>query len=166
MRCVGVVVWFMAAGVLAGAVVSAGEPVGRLGLDSLGSLGLRLAVDEGVKVEGGGALRVETAWPVTVCLGELQLRDVSGGMLVYEARVRTELKGSAYLEMWLHFGEEQYFSRGLDSQVVGRGEWTAIRTVFFLPKDRRPDKATLNLVINGMGKVWIDDVRLFRSAAR
>jgi hypothetical protein len=37
-------------------------------------------------------------------------------------------------------------------------------TPFFLKKGENPNNVKLNLVIDGKGMVWIDDIRLFRGA--
>jgi hypothetical protein len=34
---------------------------------------------------------------------------------------------------------------------------------FFLKKGEKPDYVKLNIVINGTGTVWIDDVRLLKA---
>ena len=86
--------------------------------------------------------------------------DVENTMLLYKAKVKSDLDGGAFLEMWVHFGGDQYFSRGLNNPIKGKSEWKSIQTPFMLQKGQNPDKVTLNLVINGRGTVWIDDVVL------
>jgi hypothetical protein len=39
-------------------------------------------------------------------------------------------------------------------------DWKIIQTPFLFQKGQRRDKVTLNLVINGKGTVWIDDIVL------
>lgn len=97
-------------------------------------------------------------------LGELSGLDVDNARLVYRARVKADLEGSgaAYLELWAHVGGGQYFSRGLNDVVGRKSDWKTIGTPFMFQKGQRPDKVTLNLVINGKGTVWIDDVVLSR----
>lgn len=132
----------------------------RIGLDDSSSLGLVVTTDRAVKVEGTASVRVETKWPTTVCLGEVGALDVEEARLVYAARVKTNLQGSAYLEMWVHVGGGQYFSRGLDNQAQGASDWKPLQTPFFLQKGQKPTKVTLNLVVNGTGTVWVDDIVL------
>lgn len=134
----------------------------KLGLDDAGAIGLRVETDASEKVEGKGSVRITTQWPTTVCLGEVDGLDVENARLVYRAKVKSRLEGTAYLEVWAHVGTGQYFSRGMDSTVAGQQNWKALQTVFFLQKGQKAHKATLNLVINGRGTVWIDDAVLSR----
>jgi hypothetical protein len=48
----------------------------------------------------------------------------------------------------------------LDSTIQGNSDWRTIQTLFILQKGQRPDKVTLNLIINGAGTVWIDNIVL------
>lgn len=153
--------WVGVALVLVAAPAAAGKPLARLSLDDAAGLGTVIATDRAEKVEGAASVRITTAWPVTVNLGEVAAPDVEGATLVYQARVKsTDLAGNAYLEMWVHFGTTAFFSRGLRSMVHGTNGWTALETPFYLKSGQRPTKVTLNLVINGAGTVWVDDVRL------
>ncbi len=89
--------------------------------------------------------------------------DVENAQLIYQARVRSEeLEGTAFLEMWAHVGGGQFFSRGMNSLVTNTMDWKTLQTPFFLQPGQRAKKATLNIVINGKGTVWVDDVRLLK----
>jgi hypothetical protein len=137
----------------------AGE-VKRLGLDDPSSASPQVTADSDVKVEGQSALRITTRWPATVTIGEVGDIDVENARLVYTAKVKCEIEGSAYLEMWAHLGGNRYFSRGMNDAVGNSSDWKTIRTPFLFQQGQKPDKVTLNLVINGTGTVWIDDVVL------
>ena len=139
---------------------SQAEEIARLPMDSLENLGLRLAVDAELKTQGQAALRIETLWATTVCLGQVSDITLENARLLFTARVRTQLQGEAFLEMWCHFGDKAYFSKGLDDPAGGSSEWRQLQTPFILQQGQRPDKITLNLVVNGQGTVWVDDVRL------
>jgi hypothetical protein len=76
----------------------------RLNLDDASSIGLKIQTDSVIKVEGKGSVKITTLWPITVCLGEVTGLDIENAKLVYTARVRSELKGTAFLEMWAHVG--------------------------------------------------------------
>lgn len=132
----------------------------KLPLDDTGTLGLKIQTDAAVKAEGKASIKITTAWPTTICLGEITGLNVKGAKLIYNAEIKTELEGSAFLEMWVQVGGKQYFSRGLDNVVYGKTDWKAIRTLFMLTQDQKAEKATLNLVINGKGTVWIDNAVL------
>jgi hypothetical protein len=132
----------------------------KLNLDDTATLGLTIQNDTSVKMEGNGSIRISTLWPTTICLGEVTGLDIENAKLIYSADVKSQLEGTALLEMWVHVGGGQYFSRGLNSMVKGNSEWTSIQTPFLLQKGQMPDRITLNLIINGKGTVWIDNIVL------
>ncbi|MBW2515313.1 MAG: hypothetical protein JRE88_00900 [Deltaproteobacteria bacterium] len=132
-----------------------------LNLDSTDALGTTVSADPKVKFEGNGSIRVSTKWPTTICLGQISELNIENTRLTYQARVKSEnLDGAAFLEMWCKVGSGQYFSRGLNSTVSGTKDWQTISTVFILNKGQKAQSVTLNLVINGLGTVWVDDIRL------
>ncbi len=134
----------------------------KLSLDDASALGLKIETDTMVKAEGKASVRITTRWPTTVCLGEVTGPDIEGASLVYRAKVKSDLDGTAFLEMWAHVSGGQYFSRGLDNPIQGKSDWKTLETPFHFQKGQRPEKVTLNLVVNGKGTIWIDDVVLSR----
>ena len=148
-------------------VPSQAEELKKLSLDSATTLGTTIATDTKIKSEGNASIRISTSWPTTICLGEVPGLDVENARLVYEARVKSKsLEGQAFLEMWCHVGGGPYFSRGFNSVVTGTSDWKTLETPFFLQPGQRADKVTLNIVINGKGTVWIDDVRLLKQSLK
>ena len=137
----------------------AGE-ITTLNLDDKNDLGLKIENDSSVKMEGDGSIKISTLWPTTICLGEVTELDIENARLIYRAHVKSLLDGAAMLEMWVHVGGGQYFSRGLNSTISGNSGWTSIQTPFLLQKGQTPDKVTLNLIINGKGTIWIDNIVL------
>ena len=127
-----------------------------------------VAVDSTIASEGAASLRVDAASPTRILLFETGDIDVEDGRLIYRARVRTEdLDGSAYLEMWCVFEElGEYFSRALHAPLSGANDWTTQETPFLLERGQNPGNVKLNLVVEGTGTVWIDDVRLLRAPLR
>ena len=122
---------------------------------------MQIAADPEVKVEGKGSTKITTCWPTSVCLGEVGELDIENARLIYRAKVKSDLKeGNAFLEMWVRVAGGNYFSRGLNSTISGQTDWKTIETPFIFQKGQKPEKVTLNLVINGKGTVWIDDVTL------
>jgi len=132
----------------------------KLPLDDASAIGLQIRADAAVKTEGKASIKITTAWPTSVCLGEVTGLDVENAKLVFRAKVRTEIEGDAFLEMWVQVGGAQYFSKGMNDTVKGKSDWKSIQTPFVFQKGQKPEKATLNLVINGKGTVWVDDVVL------
>jgi hypothetical protein len=121
-------------------------------------------LDKDTSSDGKGSLRVVASAPNVVRLFEITDVDIEKARLLYRARLRSKgLEGQAYLEMWCHFpGKGEFFSRGLQSPVTGTMNWMTAETPFFLKEGEKPDLIKLNLVIDGKGTVWIDDVRLLK----
>jgi hypothetical protein len=152
--------------VLAGRpMLAAAENFGRWPLndtDQVKDKGL-VTFDPTTSVDGQGALKVTAGESVVVRLFEVEPIDVDDARLVYRAFLKSRnLKGSAYLELWLTFpAKGRFFSRGLNDQISGDSDFKAHEIYFFLRPGENPDQAELNLVVRGEGTVWIDDVRLF-----
>jgi hypothetical protein len=127
-----------------------------------------VGIDREVFTEGEGSLRISktemTAQPTTIRLFETGDLEVEEARLIYQAKLRTEeVEGKVYLEMWCHFpGRGEFFSRGLETPLSGTVDWTILETPFLLKKGEDPDNIRLNLVIDGTGTAWIDDIRLQR----
>lgn len=154
------IVWFL----LIGGSPALAENLIKLSLDDVSSLGLTIASDPQVKVEGRSSIRIATLHPATVCLGEVSGLDLENSTLNYSARVKSQLDGTALLEMWVQVDGRRYFSRGLNSTIKGNSDWQLIQTPFIFQKGQKPERITLNLIINGTGTVWVDDVVLSKSS--
>lgn len=112
----------------------------------------------------GPSLRIDARRPLRLRIGAIGDIDVENARLVYEASLRSEaLQGQAYLEMWCWFSNRgEYFSRGLDNPVSGTSDWAAHSTPFFLKAGENPDSVFLNVVVDGVGTVWVAGPRLVR----
>jgi hypothetical protein len=139
-------------------------------LDSLEGVSSQSGVelDPAISSDGKGSLRVTAAAPLTVRLYETGDIPVDNARLIYQARLRCEnVQGEAYLEMWCRFpGKGEFFSRALQAPLSGTAEWSSQETPFFLKKGEDPDEIKLNLVVNGTGTVWIDDIHLIKGPLR
>ncbi len=63
--------------------------------------------------------------------------------------------------MWCQFpGRGEFFSRALATPLSGTTEWSSQQTPFLLKAGESPDNIRLNLVVEGPGTVWIDDIVL------
>ena len=128
-------------------------------------------IDKQISSDSNGSLRITATEATVVPLFEIRLSEahlvtyMKGTRLIYQAKVRTEnVEGQVYLEMWCHFpGVGDFFSRGLMTTLTGTTDWTTVQTPFFLKKGENPDNVKLNLVINGKGTAWIDDIRLLKA---
>lgn len=162
----------IALGMFAAGFAGCSRPAGdvvelkRFPLDSLdGIITLSGAeIDKETSSDGKGSLRVVAYAPAAVRLFEVSGPDVENARLTYQARLKSkDLTGKAYLEMWCVFtGKGEFFSKGLQNTITGTMDWITSETPFFLKKGERPDIVRLNLVIEGTGTVWIDDVRLLK----
>jgi hypothetical protein len=140
-----------------------GEDLTKLNLDNASGLGTTIQSDSHVKTEGRASIRITTLHPTTICLGEVTDLNIENAKLIFRASVKSDIDGVAFLEMWAHVGGGSYFSRGMNDPVEGKTDWKPIRTPFIFQKGQSPEKVTLNLVINGKGTVWIDDVVLSKA---
>jgi hypothetical protein len=111
------------------------------------------------------AVRVETGWPVTINLMTVDMSQMhlDQTTLTFSVEAKGDFAGSnAYIEMWLHVpgGYGGNFHRqSLERPLLGKSPWTKLETSFSLTKGQVPDKAYLNLVINGRGSVWFRNVQ-------
>jgi hypothetical protein len=135
-------------------------------LDSLEGVRATTGVsfDPKISADGKGSLRVDANQQMTVPLFEVTDVSIENATLLYQASLQTQsLDGKAFLEMWVRIrGKGEFFSRGLDRPVTGTMSWMTAVTPFFLQAGQKPDLIRLNLVVQGKGRVWIDDVRLMR----
>ncbi len=123
-----------------------------------------VSIDKAISSDGNGSLRIDAMGPTTVRLYETGDLYIEDARLVYQAKLRTEnVQGQVYLEMWCHFvGQGEFFSKGLATPLTGTTAWATVETPFFLKKGENPDNVKLNVVIDGKGTVWIDDIRLLK----
>jgi hypothetical protein len=123
-----------------------------------------IELDQQISSDGQGSLKIATDEPLVVHLFETGNIELEEARLLYQAKLRTEnIEGQVYLEMWCHFpGKGEFFGRGLQNAVTGNTDWTTAETVFFLKKGENPDNVKLNLVIDGQGTAWIDDIHLIK----
>ena len=122
-------------------------------------------IDKEITSDANGSLRIATSESTTVRLYETGDIDIEKARLIYQAKLRTEdIEGQVFIEMWCHFpGKGEFFSRALQSTLSGSNEWSSQETAFFLKKGENPDNVKLNIVINGKGTVWIDDIHLIKA---
>ncbi len=142
------------------------EEIARYPIDGLDGIIARsgVEIDTAITSDGDGSLRIDATTPTTVRLYETGDLDIENARLIYRARLRTEnLEGSVYLEMWCSLpGQGEYFSRALHDPLTGTTDWATQETPFFLQRGQNPDNVKLNLVIEGTGTAWIDDIVLLR----
>jgi hypothetical protein len=123
-----------------------------------------LEVDPEVHEEGRACFRINAEDNRIIALYETGNIDAEDITLIYEASLKTQgVEGRVYLEMWCVFqGKGEFFSRGLNQSLSGSAKWTRAATPFILKTGENPDNVRLNLVIEGKGTVWIDDIKLIK----
>lgn len=123
-----------------------------------------VAFDPKLSSDGRGSLRLTADQSTVFRLYETGDLNIENARLLYQAKLRTEgVEGKVYLEMWCHFpGKGEFFSRALQSPLSGSVDWSTQETAFFLKKGENPDNVKLNLVIDGKGTAWVDDIRLVK----
>ncbi|MCE5184905.1 MAG: hypothetical protein LLF76_02125 [Planctomycetaceae bacterium] len=135
-------------------------------LDSLENVISRDSVffDNETSSDGKGSLRIEAGSPgkKVIRIVETGPLTIANQVLIYSAKLRTgDFDGKAYLEMWCDIpGKGEFFSRGIEQPVTGRTEWTSVQTSFRFESRQMPANVKLNLIIEGDGTVWIDDIKL------
>jgi hypothetical protein len=124
-----------------------------------------LAIDEQVSSDGIASLRVETDEPLRLQLVEVPLRDLDNTVLQYRAKLRSKnFDGVAYLEMWCRVkGKGEFFSRALHDPLRGDRNWVSQQTPFLLQRGEHADLVRLNLVVDGRGSIWVDQLQLIQS---
>jgi hypothetical protein len=121
-----------------------------------------IQLDKSVSSDGNGSIKIEASKPTTVTLYDIKDIQIDDTQLIYEAKIKSEgLSGQAYLEMWCMFRDKgEFFSKGFDTAIAGTTDWKTVSTFFLLKKNEIPDQIRLNIVVNGVGTVWIDDIHL------
>ena len=114
--------------------------------------------------DGGGSLRVQTSQGGRLRLYRLADLGPVQGEVAFTGFLRSSgLSGRAVLEMWCRPAEgEAAFVRGYGSAVTGNSEWAPQEVRFSNPGlCRNPVSIELNVLIEGAGTVWIDDLRVW-----
>jgi len=120
----------------------------------------KLITDAGVLREGD-ALRIEAKTERNVPLFLVKPPVMDECFIFYRAQLKTsEVRGRAYLEMWVKFPEGEFFSKGLHNAVSGTTDWATYEISFRLEKGQRPESIKLGVNVDGRGMVWIRDITL------
>lgn len=120
--------------------------------------------DKNISSDGNGSLKIISEAPAVIQLFKTDDIDVEDATIIYSAKVKTEnVQGQVYLEMWCSFKEKgEYYSRGIENSIAGSNDWNTLETNFFLNTAENPDEVRFNIVVSGIGTVWIDDIRLVK----
>lgn len=124
--------------------------------------------DRNFFAEGVGSLKIvnDSLDKKSIHFFETGPMSIQNQILIYSAKLRSEgLDGRAYLEMWCEIpAKGEFFSRSIEAPIMGTTEWTTVQTPFRFEHGQSPANVKLNLVIEGLGAVWVDDIKLSSSA--
>jgi hypothetical protein len=125
-------------------------------------------IDRDITSDGNGSLRINASGPITIRLFDLGDPGIENARLTYRAKLRTEnVQGRVYLEMLCDFTETgEIISRGLQNSLTGTHSWLTREVSVSLEKGEHPDDVKINLIIDGKGVVWIDDIQVFKEPLR
>jgi len=118
--------------------------------------------DKSVSSDGNGSVKIVANAPTTIELLSVPLSNIEETKLLYSAKLKAmNLSAPAYLEMWLNFpGQGEFFSKGVQDPINGTSEWVEKEIPFMLQKGQKPDRVKLNVVLQGTGTIWVDDIKL------
>jgi hypothetical protein len=119
----------------------------------------------GIRVENG-AWRIDArAEEQAMQLFEVENPAVEQCLLTYRAELKAEgLQGRAFLEMWCRMpGRGEFFSKGYQQAVSGTVDWARYEIPFYLKEGQKPDLIKLNVVVEGLGTVWLRNVELLKT---
>jgi hypothetical protein len=122
--------------------------------------------DPAISSDGRGSLRIDSDSRAFLEIGRVwgDQADVSFRRLIYQAEVRTEnVQGPVFLVMQAGIAPGPPDGMpvvGRDQAISGTHDWTTVEVSAGNPANTLLMETTLQLQVDGPGKVWIDDVRL------
>ncbi len=120
-----------------------------------------VTVDKGTSVDGDGSIMIATAEPVTVRFFEAKLPG-ENCQYTYKVKMKTDtLNGDAYLTMDVNYpsGGKQTVQQDIQSYLSDTNDWTPMEITISAP-NQKPASVTLNVIVDGDGMVWVDDLHL------
>jgi hypothetical protein len=123
-----------------------------------------VTVDPAVSADGKGSLKITVEQPTTVQLYEVPSPKAENSDIFYKAKLKAkDFGGDAYLQMIIHYPSGgEVTAHNYEKAIGGTTDWTAMETKANIRKGQKPDVVRLNLILNGGGTVWVDDVHLFK----
>lgn len=125
-------------------------------------------IDTGLSTDNQGSLFIKASEPKTIELVELDNENLKNKRLTFKAQMRSQdlkatedMRGISYIELAARFPDgEELVSRGPRIPISGTTDWRPVDTVLYVDKSDSPESVKLNLVVEGVGEVWIDSVEL------
>ncbi|MDN5278031.1 MAG: hypothetical protein PWR01_1996 [Clostridiales bacterium] len=141
--------------------VTAAESISRNACDGVDCVSPVVVLDSATKVEGENSLKIVAVAPCRVTVGRFSGTDFDNFTLKTTAKIKAELEtGVVVLETLVKSKGGFYFSRAMDQQIGPKTQWQKVFTRFFFKEKERPDEIFVNLIIEGNGTVWVDDINI------
>ena len=124
-------------------------------------------IDKQISSDGDGSFSIISKGKSVVTLYTLENPEIGNTRAVFRAMLKTEdlestgsgSNGIAYLEMRVQLPDgSELVSRGPRMPPSGTSDWSAAETFIYLDSGQHPASVSLNLVVDGAGRVWIDDL--------
>ena len=124
--------------------------------------------DAQIDSDNDNALLINANGKTEVELFNIAGSDLGDKKLTYSARMRTEnltatddTRGITYLQMNVLFPDgEELIARGPRVPLSGTTDWRSAETLLYVDKGVDPKRVKLELIVDGAGKVWVQDVKL------
>ena len=139
-------------------------------LDSLNEIITQsgVQIDRKMSSDNQGSIYINASEPRTIELIELNNENLKNKRLTFKAQMRSEdlkasgdVRGISYIELAAKFPDgEELVSRGPRIPIKGTTDWRVVDTVLYIDNNDSPESLKLNLVVEGVGSVWIDSVEL------
>ncbi len=123
--------------------------------------------DKTVSADGQGSLKITTEMPTTIKLFQIPYPRIEGCKVWYKAKIKTQqFGGSAYLQMVVHFSRGgQITAQNYQNAIRGNTKgWVESVLEATVREGQKPSSVELNLVVQGAGTLWVDDVHVLRQA--
>jgi len=122
-------------------------------------------LDTQVSHDGHGSWRITADDPQVVKLVKVTKINLTQPQLRSTAWVRTDQgTGYVYFEVRCRFANNETFARTLGQSLSSPPKWKQMNTQLTFKQSQKPTSIELNLIINGQGTVWVDDVHLFQAS--
>jgi len=121
-----------------------------------------ISIDPHDSIDGGGSLYIIASKKRSVRLFEIGDLDIEDAAITFTASLKSRSVGGwVYLEMWVGTQDNrEIFSRGEDTAISRSHDWATAQTVFLVENDLKVARIRLNVVTEGGGHVWVDDVKV------
>lgn len=147
---------------MAAAPLTAANILGTFTCHDIAQVKTLISIDKETTADGNGSIKVEAAQNAVVTIADQKNLSVSRDNTLWcTLRVKCAgVKQRAHLEMWCEVADgKRAFSKGLDQLLIGDSDWREIRLPMMVNGDFTVSRALVNVVIEGPGTVWVDEVK-------